>query len=90
MQNWEEMFDRRSSVSRPGYDLHGKHIAAALRELPPDALTLVEVPAGDLVDRLPQRAREPADLTGADGVAVRTKRQLYAAEPAATNDGNRR
>ena len=46
-QNWEEMFSiaRFVGVSRPGYDLDGKHIAAALAELPADALTLVEVPA---------------------------------------------
>src|SRR3977135_1012911 len=45
--NWEEMFSIANfvGVSRPGYELDGEHIAAALRELPPDALTLVEVPA---------------------------------------------
>ena len=46
-QNWEEMFSiaRFVGVSRPGYELDGKHIAAAMKELPADALTLVEVPA---------------------------------------------
>src|ERR1700737_3797713 len=46
-QNWEEMFSIATfvGVSRPGYELDGEHIAAAMRELPADALTLVEVPA---------------------------------------------
>jgi nicotinate-nucleotide adenylyltransferase len=46
-QNWEQMFAiaRFVGVSRPGYELDGKHIAAAMAELPADALHLVEVPA---------------------------------------------
>lgn len=46
-QDWEEMFAlaRFVGVSRPGYELDGDHIKKALKELPPDALTLVEVPA---------------------------------------------
>jgi nicotinate-nucleotide adenylyltransferase len=46
-QNWEQMFSiaRFVGVSRPGYELDGKHIAAAMAELPADALHLVEVPA---------------------------------------------
>ncbi|MEW5810114.1 MAG: nicotinate-nucleotide adenylyltransferase [Actinomycetota bacterium] len=46
-QNWEEMFSiaRFVGVSRPGYELDGKHISAAMAELPADALHLVEVPA---------------------------------------------
>ena len=46
-QDWEEMFSlaRFVGVSRPGYELDGKHIATALREMPDDALNLVEVPA---------------------------------------------
>ncbi len=46
-QNWEEMFEiaRFVGVSRPGYELDGKHISAALAELPDDSLHLVEVPA---------------------------------------------
>ena len=46
-QNWEEMFSiaKFVGVSRPGYELDGKHIAAAMAELPAEALTLVEVPA---------------------------------------------
>lgn len=46
-QNWEDLFTmaRFVGVSRPGFELHGKHIAEAMSELPADALTLVEVPA---------------------------------------------
>ncbi|UXA16415.1 nicotinate-nucleotide adenylyltransferase [Mycobacterium sp. SMC-4] len=46
-QNWEDMFSIASfiGVSRPGYELDGSHITAAMAELPSDALHLVEVPA---------------------------------------------
>jgi nicotinate-nucleotide adenylyltransferase len=46
-QNWEDLFSlaRFVGVSRPGYELDGKHISAAMAELPSDALHLVEVPA---------------------------------------------
>ncbi|MCV7062117.1 nicotinate-nucleotide adenylyltransferase [Mycolicibacterium vaccae] len=46
-QNWEQMFAiaRFVGVSRPGYELDGKHISAAMAELPDDALNLIEVPA---------------------------------------------
>ncbi len=43
----EELFSlaRFVGVSRPGYDLHGGHVSAALKSLAADALTLMEVPA---------------------------------------------
>ncbi len=46
-QNWEELFSmaRFVGVSRPGFELNGKHIAEVLTTLPPDALTLIEIPA---------------------------------------------
>lgn len=46
-QDWEVLFAmaRFVGVSRPGYDLAREHIAGVLRELPDDALTLVEIPA---------------------------------------------
>ncbi|QZA09200.1 nicotinate-nucleotide adenylyltransferase [Mycolicibacter heraklionensis] len=46
-QDWPEMFEmaRFVGVSRPGYELNGDHLADALGSLPPQALTLVEVPA---------------------------------------------
>ena len=65
-QDWEEMFAlaRFVGVSRPGYELDGKHIAAAPEG---DAARRADprrgACAGDLVDRLPQARRgEPADL----------------------------
>ena len=46
-QDWEDMFALAKfvGVSRPGYELDGEHIAAALKDKADDALTLVEVPA---------------------------------------------
>jgi len=46
-QNWEDLFGmaRFIGVSRPGYELDGEHIQKALKEMPPDVLNLVEVPA---------------------------------------------
>jgi nicotinate-nucleotide adenylyltransferase len=46
-QNYEELFAlaRFVGVSRPGYELDGKHIVAAFDELPERALSLVEIPA---------------------------------------------
>ncbi len=46
-QNWEDLFSlaRFVGVSRPGYTLDGEHIEAAMKELPREALNLVEVPA---------------------------------------------
>ena len=46
-QNWEELFGLAKfiGVSRPGYELNGQHIVAAIDQLPADALSLVEVPA---------------------------------------------
>ena len=95
-QNWEEMFAiaRFVGVSRPGYELDGKHIKAALAELPPDALTLVEVPALAISStdcRKRAEADRPIWYLVPDGVVQYvTKRQLYAAQPIVTKDGNRR
>ena len=95
-QNWEEMFSiaKFVGVSRPGYELDGKHIKAALAELPPDALTLVEVPALAISStdcRKRAGADRPIWYLVPDGVVQYvTKRQLYAAPPIATKDGNRR
>jgi nicotinate-nucleotide adenylyltransferase len=95
-QNWEEMFSiaRFVGVSRPGYELDGKHIKAALAELPPDALTLIEVPALAISSTDCRRragADRPIWYLVPDGVVQYvTKRQLYAAPPIATKGGNRR
>ena len=94
-QNWEEMFSiaKFVGVSRPGYDLDAKHIAAAMAELPADALTLVEVPALAISSTdCRKRAEEgrPIWYLVPDGVVQYVaKRQLYAAEPIATKDGSR-
>ncbi len=78
-------------VSRPGYELDGKHIAAALRELPADALSLVEVPALAISSTdCRKRAEEnrPIWYLVPDGVVQYvTKRQLYAAQPIVPKDG---
>lgn len=46
-QDWEDLFSiaKFVGVSRPGYDLDGQHIVAAVDKLPDDALHLVEIPA---------------------------------------------
>jgi nicotinate-nucleotide adenylyltransferase len=46
-QDWPQLFElaRFVGVTRPGYELRVDHLAAHLRGLPPDALTLIEVPA---------------------------------------------
>lgn len=46
-QDWEDLFSiaKFVGVSRPGYELDGQHIEAAVGKLPADALHLVEIPA---------------------------------------------
>ncbi|MDH6245899.1 nicotinate-nucleotide adenylyltransferase [Mycobacterium sp. OTB74] len=84
-QNWEEMFAtaRFVGVSRPGYELDGKHIAAARKELPADALTLVEVPALAISSsdcRRRAEANRPIWYLVPDGVVQYvSKRGLYQA-----------
>lgn len=86
-QNWEQMFSiaRFVGVSRPGYELDGKHISAAMRELPDDALSLVEVPALAISSSdCRKRAVEarPIWYLVPDGVVQYvTKRRLYLSEP---------
>jgi nicotinate-nucleotide adenylyltransferase len=83
-QDWEEMFSMAKfvGVSRPGYDLDGRHIAAALKKLPADALTLVEVPALAISSSdCRKRAEEsrPIWYLVPDGVVQYVaKRKLYA------------
>jgi nicotinate-nucleotide adenylyltransferase len=89
-QNWEEMFAiaRFVGVSRPGYELDGKHIAAAMKELPPDALSLVEVPALAISSSDCRRRAEqsrPIWYLVPDGVVQYvSKRRLYLPEPSLT------
>ncbi|MGV0606539.1 nicotinate-nucleotide adenylyltransferase [Mycolicibacterium sp. XJ1904] len=83
-QNWEDMFAIANfvGVSRPGYELDGKHIAAAVKELPDDALRLVEVPALAISSTdCRKRAQEnrPIWYLVPDGVVQYVaKRKLYA------------
>lgn len=84
-QNWEELFSaaRFIGVSRPGYELDGKHIEAAQKELPLDALTLVEVPALAISSsdcRRRAQANRPIWYLVPDGVVQYvSKRGLYQA-----------
>ncbi len=90
-QNWEELFSlaRFVGVSRPGYELDGEHIAAAMKELPVNALTLVEVPALAISSsdcRRRARQARPIWYLVPDGVVQYvSKRNLYPAS-AATGD----
>jgi nicotinate-nucleotide adenylyltransferase len=94
-QNWEELFSlaRFVGVSRPGYELDGEHIAEAMKELPDNALTLVEVPALAISSsdcRLRAQQSRPIWYLVPDGVVQYvSKRNLYrplAGESAATGD----
>jgi nicotinate-nucleotide adenylyltransferase len=46
-QDWAELFELAKfvGVSRPGYELNADHLAEHLRDLPVDAVTMIEVPA---------------------------------------------
>ncbi|HNP58712.1 MAG TPA: nicotinate-nucleotide adenylyltransferase [Gordonia sp. (in: high G+C Gram-positive bacteria)] len=46
-QDFDELFSlaRFIGVSRPGYELSASHLAKHLRELPPDTLQMLEIPA---------------------------------------------
>lgn len=94
-QNWEELFSlaRFVGVSRPGYELDGEHIAEAMKELPDNALTLVEVPALAISSsdcRLRAQQSRPIWYLVPDGVVQYvSKRNLYlplAGESAAAGD----
>ncbi|WP_284225800.1 nicotinate-nucleotide adenylyltransferase [Mycobacterium antarcticum] len=91
-QNWEDLFSMANfvGVSRPGYELDGEHIQAAMNELPTDALKLVEVPALAISSSdCRQRAEEgrPIWYLVPDGVVQYvTKRGLYPATVLATGD----
>jgi nicotinate-nucleotide adenylyltransferase len=88
-QNWAELFAtaRFVGVSRPGYELDGQHIAAARKELPADALSLVEVPALAISSsdcRRRAEANRPIWYLVPDGVVQYvSKRRLYQAKPPA-------
>lgn len=91
-QDWEEMFALAKfvGVSRPGYELDGKHIEKALQEMPDDALKLVEVPALAISSTdCRKRAQEsrPIWYLVPDGVVQYvSKRRLYRTETVATKE----
>jgi nicotinate-nucleotide adenylyltransferase len=91
-QDWEEMFAlaRFVGVSRPGYELDGQHIQKALKEMPPDALNLVEVPALAISSTdCRKRAEEgrPIWYLVPDGVVQYvSKRNLYRSHVLATQE----
>ena len=82
-QAWEELFAlaRFVGVSRPGYELNGDHLRGVLADLPPDTLTLVEVPALAISStdcRRRARQRRPIWYLVPDGVVQYvSKRRLY-------------
>ena len=84
-QDWEDLFSmaRFVGVSRPGFELDGEHIFGAGAELPPDALTLVEVPALAISSsdcRLRAQQSRPIWYLVPDGVVQYvSKRGLYSA-----------
>ena len=94
-RNWEEMFSiaKFVGVSRPGYELDGQHIKAAMAELPPEALSLVEVPALAIssTDCRERAAKgRPLWYLMPDGVVQYvTKRKLYEANSLANEERNR-
>jgi nicotinate-nucleotide adenylyltransferase len=94
-QNWEEMFSiaKFVGVNRPGYELDGSHIAEALKELPADALTLVEVPALAISSTDCRRRAEenrPIWYLVPDGVVQYvSKRRLYRAHSLSAQEGKR-
>jgi len=87
-QNWEQLFAiaRFVGVSRPGYELDGEHISAAMAELPADALHLVEVPALAISStdcRIRAGKSRPIWYLVPDGVVQYVaKRNLYSQTPA--------
>ncbi|OBK77271.1 nicotinic acid mononucleotide adenylyltransferase [Mycobacterium sp. 1274761.0] len=91
-QDWEEMFSLAKfvGVSRPGYELDGKHIERAFAEMPDDALNLVEVPALAISSTdCRRRAQEnrPIWYLVPDGVVQYvSKRGLYRSAALATQE----
>lgn len=91
-QDWEVLFELANfvGVTRPGYELHAKHLGAHLESLPPDALQLLEVPAlaissTDCRDRA-ARGRPVWYLVPDGVVQYIAKRGLYRA-PRASSPG---
>ena len=92
-QDWKEMFAlaRFVGVSRPGYELDGEHIVAALKDEADEALTLVEVPALAISSTDCRKRAEvdrPIWYLVPDGVVQYVaKRQLYRTPSLANPEG---
>lgn len=92
-QDSDELFRlaRFVGVTRPGYELRSDHLAEHLRDLPPDTLTLIEVPALAISSsECRRRAAEgrPVWYLVPDGVVQYiSKRGLYRSRPAPARAG---
>jgi nicotinate-nucleotide adenylyltransferase len=84
-QDFDELFSlaRFIGVSRPGYELSASHLAKHLRELPPDTLQMLEIPALAISStecRARAAAGKPVWYLVPDGVVQYiSKHDLYAA-----------
>ncbi|MEU2254195.1 nicotinate-nucleotide adenylyltransferase [Nocardia xishanensis] len=87
-QDWAELFELAKfvGVSRPGYELNADHLQEHLRDLPADAVTMIEIPALAISSsECRRRAAEnrPVWYLVPDGVVQYiSKRHLYVPEPA--------
>ncbi len=91
-QDWEELFGLANfvGVSRPGYELHAKHLATHLEALPPNTLQMLEIPALAISStecRVRAARGRPVWYLVPDGVVQYiAKRKLYRA-PKASSPG---
>jgi len=87
-QDWAELFELAKfvGVSRPGYELNTDHLEEHLRELPDDAVTMLEIPALSISStECRRRAAQmrPVWYLVPDGVVQYiSKRHLYVPESA--------
>lgn len=95
-QDWQTLFDlaRFVGVSRPGYDLNAEHLAPHLAGMPPEAVSLVEIPALAISStdcRARVAANRPVWYLVPDGVVQYiSKRHLYIDLAAPTGPGHYR
>ncbi|QNG21255.1 nicotinate-nucleotide adenylyltransferase [Rhodococcus triatomae] len=92
-QDWEELFALAKfvGVSRPGFELDTEHLTEHLAQLPPNSVTLVEIPALAISStECRRRASEdrPVWYLVPDGVVQYiSKRNLYRPKDVARSDG---
>ncbi|KAA0023171.1 nicotinate-nucleotide adenylyltransferase [Antrihabitans cavernicola] len=93
-QDWEELFDLANfvGVSRPGFELRIDHLQNYLGNYPPEALTLIEIPALAISStecRLRASENAPVWYLVPDGVVQYiSKRHLYGSRDGARSDGS--